>query len=84
MTNATKSSKKGSPTFGISAERSEFRPDVRNFGGTFEILAGRSKYPLDVRNLGRPFEKITNENRSLEPKSGLPEFIVEAILIFWI
>mgnify|MGYP005655049147 CR=1 FL=1 len=39
--------------FGIAAERSESRPDVRDSCRTFEIPAERSKFWQEVRNVGR-------------------------------
>ena len=62
-------------TLGISAERSKFRPDVRNFGRTFGISVGRSKFWPDV--LKNEAKKI-----SLGTKNGLPVIFVEAKLIF--
>ena len=53
-------------------QRSESRPDVRNFGRTFEFLTGRSKFLTNQK-----FEKC--DERS---ENGLPEFLVEAKLIF--
>ena len=48
--------------------------------GRIEIPAGRSSFGSNVRNSGRTFGKIW----SLKPKNGLPGFLGEAKLIFWL
>ena len=71
-----KRSKNGPPLFGISAESSEFQPDVRDSGRTVEIPAERSKFRPDVRK---------NKNEKLDKRSatGLPGFLVEAKIIIF-
>ena len=76
---------KFSRTFEISTGRSKFRSDVRNSGRTFKIPAERLKYWPNVRNSGRTFEirnSGINENCDKGSKIGLPEFVVEANLMF--
>ena len=71
-------------TFEFLAERSRVRLNVQNCGRTFAFLVERSNFRLNFRISGRTFGKIKNKKLSLGPKSGLPEFLVEAKLIFGI
>ena len=58
--------------------------NIRNFSRTFEIVAWRSESRSDARSLGRKFRKMNMKNWNLEPKSGLPKFLVEAKFVFGI
>ena len=61
---------------GISARRSEPRPDVRHHSRTLEISAGRSTSRRDVRNLGLRFEILAEHSENLDNRKlqyGAPE-----------